>query len=97
MNFHRILFCIFAAAMLTMPIAAHAQGVYPRIDPVAISAAPLIEPGQKLKPSDIFRDCESCPDMVVVPPGIFVMGSKKHKSEKPPRVMRIRKDRKSVV
>ncbi len=24
---------------------------------------------------DAFRDCERCPEMVVVPPGIFIMGS----------------------
>ncbi len=26
------------------------------------------------KPGEIFRDCETCPEMVVVPPGFFVMG-----------------------
>ena len=28
-----------------------------------------------LDPGDVFRDCPSCPEMVVVPPGTFVMGS----------------------
>lgn len=27
-----------------------------------------------LKPGDVFRDCEQCPEMVVVPAGLFVMG-----------------------
>lgn len=27
-----------------------------------------------LKPGDAFRDCETCPEMVVVPAGLFVMG-----------------------
>ncbi len=90
---------IFRLSISTLLIAAlsmfaspgKAQGVYPRIDPVPIPAAPLIQPGQKLKPGDMFRDCETCPEMVVVPPGIFVMGSKLHKSEMPPRPIRIRK------
>ena len=91
MNFRHLSFCVFAAVMLVMPGMGHAQGVYPWIEPVTIPAAPLIEPGQKLKPGAMFRDCETCPEMVVVPPGIFMMGSKKHKSEKPHRIMRIRK------
>ncbi|MGP0092869.1 MAG: SUMF1/EgtB/PvdO family nonheme iron enzyme [Xanthobacteraceae bacterium] len=28
-----------------------------------------------LKPKDVFRECDKCPDMVVVPPGSFTMGS----------------------
>src|SRR5438128_54086 len=28
-----------------------------------------------LRPFDSFRDCESCPKMVVLPPGGFIMGS----------------------
>jgi formylglycine-generating enzyme required for sulfatase activity len=28
-----------------------------------------------LKPKDSFRECENCPEMVVVPPGSFTMGS----------------------
>ena len=30
-----------------------------------------------------FRDCEQCPEMVVVPPGSFVMGSEESVSERP--------------
>lgn len=30
--------------------------------------------GHALKPGQVFRDCAECPDMVVVPPGIFIMG-----------------------
>ncbi len=26
------------------------------------------------KPGDVFRDCDDCPELVVVPPGLFVMG-----------------------
>src|SRR5262249_33536185 len=28
-----------------------------------------------LKPKDVFRECEKCPEMVVVPAGTFMMGS----------------------
>jgi formylglycine-generating enzyme required for sulfatase activity len=28
-----------------------------------------------LRPKEMFRECESCPDMVVIPPGSFMMGS----------------------
>jgi Novel STAND NTPase 1/Sulfatase-modifying factor enzyme 1/TIR domain len=30
---------------------------------------------QALKPGDTFRECANCPEMVVVPAGIFIMGS----------------------
>lgn len=80
------------AALVMLPHSSVAQGVYPeQIKPVDIPKAPVIAPGTKLKPGDMFRDCETCPEMVVVPAGIFVMGSKQHKSEQPVRIMRVRK------
>ncbi len=37
-----------------------------------------------LIPGDIFRDCPNCPEMIVVPAGLFVMGSNgKRKAERP--------------
>jgi formylglycine-generating enzyme required for sulfatase activity len=37
-----------------------------------------------LKAGDVFRDCSDCPEMVVVPAGLFIMGSnKKRKAEQP--------------
>jgi formylglycine-generating enzyme required for sulfatase activity/uncharacterized caspase-like protein len=30
---------------------------------------------RSLKPKDIFKECDDCPEMVVVPPGSFTMGS----------------------
>jgi len=32
-------------------------------------------PGPPLRPGDTFRDCDDCPEMVVLPAGSFVMGS----------------------
>lgn len=39
-----------------------------------------------VKPAEVFRDCEVCPQLVVIPPGRFEMGSNGHgDEEKPPR------------
>jgi formylglycine-generating enzyme required for sulfatase activity len=37
---------------------------------------------QCLKPKDSFRDCDSCPEMTIVPPGAFVMGSPNQEDER---------------
>jgi formylglycine-generating enzyme required for sulfatase activity len=56
------------------------------------SLAPAREPTPKsLKPGDVFRDCNRCPQMVVVPAGTFEMGSSKFDHEKPVHQVRIRK------
>ncbi len=83
---------VFILAVLCLAAPAWAQGIYPaEIPPKEIPIAPVLQPGQVLKPGDIFRDCENCPEMVVVPPGLFVMGSKTDKNERPTRVIRFRK------
>ncbi len=33
--------------------------------------------GSSLKAGQTFRDCRSCPEMVVIPPGSFIMGTPK--------------------
>ena len=44
--------------------------------PQASSTAPATELGQpSSKPGDTFRDCADCPELVVLPPGSFDMGS----------------------
>jgi formylglycine-generating enzyme required for sulfatase activity len=61
-------------------VAVQAQ---PRIDelsgqkvPVAKSAAaPTAPPPAAKAPGTVFRDCPDCPEMVVIPPGKFVMAS----------------------
>jgi len=89
---YRTLIFAFAALILTLPVSdAAAQGAYPKIAPKEIPKAPLLKPDQVLKPGDMFRDCETCPEMVVVPAGLYVMGSKLDKTEMPPRIMRFKK------
>ncbi len=61
-----------AARPQTMPVA-------PALAPekTAQSPAAALSSGgdQAVAPGDSFKDCENCPDMVVVPAGSFVMGS----------------------
>ncbi len=48
--------------------------------------------GKRLPPGTVFRDCPSCPEMVVVPAGSFMMGSNNaDKDEKPVRKVTISK------
>jgi formylglycine-generating enzyme required for sulfatase activity len=44
-----------------------------------------------VEPGEIFRDCDDCPELVVVPPGDFVMGSNDTPYEKPERTISIRR------
>ena len=39
------------------------------------SATTLPAVAEKLKPGDTFNHCDNCPEMVVLPPGSFMMGS----------------------
>ena len=77
--------------LIAFPISVAAQGVYPNISPKEIPRAPLLKADQTLAPGDVFRDCPECPDMVVVPPGLYVMGTKGVKSEEPVRIIRFKK------
>jgi formylglycine-generating enzyme required for sulfatase activity/uncharacterized caspase-like protein len=54
----------------------------PAAQPVvaALPDAPGVRPSapereRKLNPKDVFKDCDACPEMVVVPAGSFTMGS----------------------
>jgi formylglycine-generating enzyme required for sulfatase activity len=53
-----------------------AKLVEPPQPPPPSGAAPLTAQQERaLKPKDTFRECEDCPEMVVVPAGSFTMGS----------------------
>ena len=42
-------------------------------------------------PGEVFRDCDACDEMVVVPAGDFVMGSRGKASESPPHKVTLKK------
>jgi formylglycine-generating enzyme required for sulfatase activity len=57
----------------------------------ALSESPLTtQAEQSLKPRDTFRECVTCPEMVVVPAGSFVMGSPANEEERPQHDVTIR-------
>jgi formylglycine-generating enzyme required for sulfatase activity len=43
------------------------------------------------EPGELFRDCRDCPELAVVPPGDFVMGSSDTPYEKPERTIAIKR------
>ena len=53
------------------------QGVGTTLAPLASRAPRVLSTAEEcaLKPKDAFRECEGCPAMVVVPAGVFTMGS----------------------
>src|SRR5215204_3432524 len=76
MNHHRMRQFIRAALSFLMAfvvLTAHAQDVEKR--------------DQDLLPGEIFRDCADCPELVVIPPGEFIMGSNEARTEAPTRTI----------
>src|SRR4051794_5717660 len=59
----------FVAVLVATDLAS-GQGET-RIVPTPLAA----ERERGLKPTDMFRECEQCPEMVVMPAGSFMMGS----------------------
>lgn len=63
---------------MTRPITVPAL-VLPLVLPLALlawsAAAEAPAPGSAFKAGTTFRDCADCPELVVVPPGRFIMGS----------------------
>ena len=41
-----------------------------------IRLAELVDPPIRLRAGEVFRDCDGCPEMVVIPAGTFTMGSR---------------------
>ena len=58
-----------------------------------VAAAEAVSPstGEAPKPGETFKDCDLCPEVVVVPPGDFTMGSTDGEVEKPPHRVAIDK------
>ena len=65
--------CLFAGLALACGSATvrHAPGV----SPLAPEQLPVLDSGEVLQPGVRFKDCDVCPDMMVVPAGSFRMGS----------------------
>jgi len=62
------------AAALQRAQAARPSAITPARMPIPVK---LLSPADEtsLKPSDAFKECETCPEMMTVPAGNFVMGS----------------------
>jgi formylglycine-generating enzyme required for sulfatase activity len=78
-----------AAPAPTRAEPAAGAPVAPRPPAVAVG-----DPDPPYEPGDVFRDCERCPEMVVVPTGEFMMGSpedeeRRHADEGPQHRVRI--------
>jgi formylglycine-generating enzyme required for sulfatase activity len=70
------LYAVAALAVLAATYAAHGQRQQPRTSRALNVTTPLsLFQVRALKPKDTFKECEHCPEMVVVPAGEFVMGT----------------------
>ncbi len=59
------------------------QKVAANVQPAPVAPSPTPKaapPSQQRRPGDVFRDCPTCPEMVVVPAGSFMMGSPANES-----------------
>src|SRR3984957_8748392 len=78
----------FAAAAGTGAIAQRGLGTGPAAEPPQAQKDMVVAQKQSsVEPGDIFRDCDDCPELVVVSPGDFVMGSGDTPYEKPERTI----------
>ena len=83
-------------AAVMVAVVGVAGPTYPRWSPhVDAAVYPLVNLNKDLsQPKIEFRDCSSCPEMVVLPPGQFTMGSPlyeefRHEDEGPRRLVEI--------
>ena len=44
--------------------------------------AQVVDPDSVMAPGHVFRDCTVCPEMIVVPAGVFIMGSPESEEER---------------
>jgi formylglycine-generating enzyme required for sulfatase activity len=91
----RLLRGVLLGAGATATLAVAILGAYQQIQLLPIKwdvtrTVLTAQEEQALKPDGApFRECVSCPDMVVVPAGSFVMGSDEVNNEKPPHSVTI--------
>lgn len=67
---------------IPIPNTAPVPAAPPANPQVAIVVPPQPMPTPK-EPGSVFRDCQNCPEMVIVPSGTFRMGSDEDPTEKP--------------
>lgn len=78
----------FAATAGTGAIAQRGLSTGPAAEPPRAQNDLVVAQKQSgVEPGDLFRDCNDCPELVVVPPGDFVMGSGDTPYEKPERTI----------
>jgi formylglycine-generating enzyme required for sulfatase activity len=92
----RLLSVIYLTALVglagTVANAQRGLSTGPSTDrPASPSDAVVAQRDTNLEPGETFKDCSDCPELVVVPPGDFVMGSNDTPYEKPERTISIRK------
>jgi formylglycine-generating enzyme required for sulfatase activity len=78
------LICIAVLTALCVPVRGQGRDASPARD---LSHAQRQQAA--MEPGEVFRDCEDCPELVVVPPGDFVMGSGDTPYEKPERTVSV--------
>jgi formylglycine-generating enzyme required for sulfatase activity/class 3 adenylate cyclase len=77
-----------APAPMAVPAPAAPESIPPAAAPPAaptqVAVAVIKPPRMPVQPgTDVFRDCDQCPEMVNLPGGTFAMGSNDDPSEKP--------------
>ncbi|EIG63604.1 formylglycine-generating enzyme family protein [Bradyrhizobium sp. WSM1253] len=87
-------FFLMALVELASTAASAQRGLStgPSADPPSASSdTKVAQQSATPDPGELFRDCNNCPELVVVPPGEFVMGSNDTPYEKPEHTISIRK------
>src|SRR5437773_6216902 len=91
----RLLSVIFLTALAGLAsTGANAQrglSTSPSADRPAPSGSVIAQRDGTPEPGETFKDCADCPELVVVPPGDFVMGSNDVPYEKPERTISIKR------
>ena len=72
-SFIILLILSFGLSRFASAQVSNVEGIEP-MDGVAIPKVQISQP-QSVKPGAVFKDCDDCPEMVVIPAGSFLMGS----------------------
>jgi formylglycine-generating enzyme required for sulfatase activity len=63
----------FICGIILLPVAAASEG----------DVSYELANGRKVSPLESFRECDVCPEMIVMPPGAFMMGAERGESRNP--------------